>query len=97
MTSSRHPHHDIEPAAGGPAQSGPETEIVAVAIGDGRGGGPPGTELSRHQHHLLAALTHLHHSLRGPQTLLEAAGHFSRPPFPPPQRDDTIDTFGPRS
>ena len=97
MTRSRPPHQDIEPAEEGAARNGPETEIIAVAIGDGRGGGPTDTELSPRQHDLLATLTHLHHSLRGPQTLLEAAGHFSRPPFPPPPRDDSTDTFGHRS
>ena len=97
MTRSRPPHQDIEPAEEGAARSPPETEIIAVAIGDGRGGGPTDTELSPHQHHLLVALTHLHHSLRGPQTLLEAAGHFSRPPFPPPPSDDATDMVGPRS
>jgi hypothetical protein len=99
MTRSRPPHHDDNPAAGDAAHNGPETEIVAIAFGDGRGGGPTGAEdnLDRHQRGLLLALTHLHHSLHGPQTLLEAAGNFSRPPFPPPQRDDTIDTSGART
>lgn len=97
MTRNRPPHHDDEPEAGGPAHNGPETEI-AISIGDGHGGGTTGTdELSHHQRELLAALTRLHHSLRGPQTLLEAAGHSSRPPFPLPPRDDSIGTFGPRS
>jgi hypothetical protein len=40
--------------------------------------------LSHHQRTMLRQLTRLHHSLRGPQTMLEAAGHFNRPPFPAP-------------
>jgi len=98
MTKSRHPHHEVEPAAGGAARNGPETEIIEIAVGDGRGGGPTGTEdkLDRDQRNLLLALTRLHHSLNGPQTPLEVQGNLSRPPFPPPQRDDTIDTPGAR-
>jgi hypothetical protein len=99
MTRSRHPHHEVQPAAGGAAHCGPETEIVAIQFGDGRGGGPTGTDrLSPPQLCLLAALTRLHDSLRGPQTQLEAADHFSRPQFPAqPQRDDSIETSGARS
>lgn len=99
MTRSRQPHHEVEPAARGAAHNSPDTEVAAIAIEEGRGGGPAGTErLSHHQLGLLAALTHLHRSLRGPQSLLEAAGHFNRPPFPaPPQRDGSTDTSGARS
>jgi hypothetical protein len=98
MTRSRPPHYDVEPtAAGDAAHNDPKTESP-ISSGDGGGGGTTGTgELSHHQHHLLAALTRLHHSLRGPQRLLEAAGHFSRPPFPPHPRDDSIGTSGGRS
>jgi hypothetical protein len=42
-----------------------------------------GTRLNREQRELLRQLTRLHLSLRGPQSLLEVAGHFNRPPFPP--------------
>jgi hypothetical protein len=81
MTRSRHPHHEVEPAAGGAAHNGPETEIIEISVGDGGGGGPAGSD-----------------SLRGPQSLLEAADHFSRPPFPAqPLRYDSIDTSGARS
>jgi hypothetical protein len=99
MTRSRHPHHEVEPAAGGAAHNGPETEIIEISVGDGGGGGPAGTDrLSPYQLNLLMALTRLHHSLRGPQSLLEAADHFSRPPFPAqPPRYDSIDTSGARS
>jgi hypothetical protein len=42
--------------------------------------------LNHHQRGILRQLTRLHRSLRGPQTMLETAGHFNRPPFPPPHR-----------
>jgi hypothetical protein len=42
--------------------------------------------LNHHQRVILRQLTRLHRSLRGPQTMLETAGHFNRPPFPPPHR-----------
>jgi hypothetical protein len=46
----------------------------------------PGS-LDDHQRAILRELTRLHRSLRGPQTMLETAGHFNRPPFPPPPPD----------
>jgi hypothetical protein len=42
--------------------------------------------LNHHQRVILRQLTGLHRSLRGPQAMLETAGHFNRPPFPPPHR-----------
>ena len=45
----------------------------------------PGT-LNPRQRAMLRELTRLHRSLGGPQTMLETAGHFNRPPFPPPPR-----------
>jgi len=85
------PHRDPDRDQGPMELS--ETETVAVVIEtpvavDGQGDGSglaQGTDaalLNRHQRVLLAELTRLHHSLRGPQSLLEAAGHFNRP-FPP--------------
>jgi hypothetical protein len=41
---------------------------------------------TRHQCEVLRDLLRLHRSLRGPQALLERAGHFTRPPFPPPPK-----------
>jgi hypothetical protein len=42
--------------------------------------------LTPQQREMLRQLTRLHRSLAGPQTLLETAGHFNRPPFPPHPR-----------
>jgi hypothetical protein len=41
----------------------------------------------KHQFDVLHDLVRLQQSLRGPQTLLETAGNFNRPPFPAPLRD----------
>jgi hypothetical protein len=38
---------------------------------------------TRHQCEVLRGLLRLRRSLHGPQALLETAGHFTRPPFPP--------------
>jgi hypothetical protein len=42
-----------------------------------------GKDLSPRQRVVLADLTRLHFSRRGPQDLLETAGNFSRPVYPP--------------
>ena len=47
-------------------------------------GDPKG--LTPQQREMLRQLTRLHRSLAGPQTMLETAGHFNRPPFPPHPR-----------
>ena len=48
--------------------------------------GPNPAKLNPRQQAILRELTRLHRSLGGPQTMLETAGHFNRPPFPPPPR-----------
>ena len=48
--------------------------------------GPNPAKLTPRQQAILRELTRLHRSLGGPQTMLETAGHFNRPPFPPPPR-----------
>jgi len=42
--------------------------------------------LTHRQRAILRQLIRLHRSLRGPQTMLERAGNFNRPPFPVPYR-----------
>lgn len=42
--------------------------------------------LNPQQRGMLRQLLRLQRSLGGPQTMLETAGHFNRPPFPPPPR-----------
>jgi hypothetical protein len=58
-----------------------EREDVTIHLEDEEFG--PGS-LDHHQRAILRELTRLHRSLRGPQTMLETAGHLNRPPFPPP-------------
>jgi hypothetical protein len=83
MSKNRGPQRDGEHSK---HEAGADTDTLEASSRNSRDGVTEidvTTRLNHHQKELLKQLTRLHHSLRGPQSLLEVAGHFNRPPFPP--------------